>query len=43
MLYEIRNYHYDPNHWAEYNKWSIEKATPFFKGKWDVVGVLVDK
>ena len=39
MLYEIRNYHYAPKHWKEYKKWSIEKAAPFFRSKWDVVGV----
>jgi hypothetical protein len=31
MLYEIRNYHYDPDYFEEYKKWSVEKAAPFFR------------
>ena len=38
MLYEIRNYHYDPEYWEEYKKWAIEIAGPFFRSRWDIVG-----
>jgi len=38
MLYEIRNYHYDPEYWEEYKKWAVEKAVPFFRSRWDLVG-----
>jgi hypothetical protein len=43
MIYEIRNYWYDPNYFEEYKKWSTEKASPFFRSRWDVVGVWIDK
>jgi len=39
MLYEIRNYHYDPDYFEEYKKWSREVAAPYFKSIWDVVGI----
>jgi len=38
MLYEIRNYWYDPAHFEEYKKWATEVGAPFFRNKWDVVG-----
>ena len=41
MLYEIRNYHYDPEYWEEYKKWSTDVAGPFFRSRWDIVGVWV--
>jgi len=43
MLYEIRNYHYDSNYFEEYKKWCIEEAGPFFRSKWDVVGIWLKK
>ena len=42
MLYEIRNYHYDPAQFAEYRKWAIEEAVPFLKANLDVVEFWVD-
>ena len=38
MLYEIRNYHFDPNYFEEYKKWSREVALPYFTNIWDIVG-----
>ena len=43
MLYEIRNYHYDPNYFEEYKQWAAEVGGPFFRSKWDVVGIWVNK
>ena len=39
MLYEIRNYHYDPAYFEEYKKWAAEVGGPYFRKKWDVVGI----
>ena len=39
MLYEIRNYHYDPNHYENYKKWAAEIGGPYFRNMWDVVGI----
>jgi hypothetical protein len=38
MLYEIRNYWFDPTLFEEYKKWSRELAFPYIKEKMDVVG-----
>ena len=38
MLYEIRNYWYDPAHFEDYKKWSRELAFPYAKSKFDIVG-----
>ena len=38
MLFEIRNYWYDPTHFEEYKKWSRELAFPYAKTKLDIVG-----
>jgi hypothetical protein len=42
MLYEIRNYHYDPKYYEEYKKWAAEVGAPFFRKRWDVVGAWVN-
>jgi hypothetical protein len=39
MLYEIRNYHYDPAYFEEYKKWVIKVGAPFFRSKWEVIGI----
>ena len=41
MLYEIRNYHFDPEYWDEYKKWAIEIGGPFIRSRWDLVGAWV--
>ena len=38
MLYEIRNYHFDPALFDEYKVWSREIAAPYFRSKMDIVG-----
>jgi len=38
MLYEIRNYWYDPDHFEEYKKWARELAFPYVSSMMDVVG-----
>lgn len=43
MLYEIRNYHMDPKYWEEYKKWVTEVGSPFFRSRWDVVGIWFKK
>jgi hypothetical protein len=39
MLYEIRNYWYDPAHFEEYVEWGREIAAPYFRSIMDVVGL----
>ena len=43
MLYEIRNYHYDLEYWEEYKKWAAEVGGPFFRSRWDIVGIWLKK
>jgi hypothetical protein len=38
MLYEIRNYWYDPEHFEEYVKWGKEVTAPYFRSVMDIVG-----
>lgn len=38
MIYEIRNYHFDPERFAEYKTWAKEKALPFLDRELDLVG-----
>ncbi len=38
MIYEIRNYHFDPARFAEYKTWAKEKALPFLDRELDLVG-----
>ncbi len=42
MIYEIRNYHYDPGKFAAYRTWAIEQAVPFLKDNLDIVGFWID-
>jgi hypothetical protein len=42
VLYEIRNYHYDPAKFELYKQWAIEEAVPFLKANLDIVGFWVD-
>ena len=38
MLYEIRNYHFDPQRFEEYKAWAKDKALPFLQRELDLVG-----
>ena len=38
MIYEIRNYHFDPQRFEEYKAWAKEKALPFLDRELDLVG-----
>ncbi len=38
MIYEIRNYHFDPARFDEYKSWAREKALPFLDEHLDLVG-----
>jgi hypothetical protein len=42
MLYEIRNYHFNPELFEDYKAWAKSEATPFLKDKLDIVGFWVD-
>ena len=41
MLYEIRNYHYDPSKYEAYMRWAKKDALPFLKANLDLVGMWV--
>ena len=38
MIYEIRNYHYEPSLLAEYRAWATELALPYIREHLDLVG-----
>ena len=38
MIYEIRNYHFNPARLEEYKTWAKEKALPFLDRELDLVG-----
>lgn len=42
MLYEIRNYHFDPERFDAYKRWAAEEALPFLKRELDLVGFWVN-
>lgn len=42
MLFEIRNYHYDPAKFAAYRQWAVNEAVPFLRANLDVVGFWLD-
>ena len=41
MVYEIRNYHFDPDLFDEYKAWARERALPHLRTVMDVVGFWV--
>ncbi len=41
MLFEIRNYHFEPTHFEAYKKWAAADAVAYLKSKMDVVGFWV--
>ncbi len=42
MIYEIRNYHYEPTLLEEYKEWAIKSALPYIREHLDVVGFWVN-
>ena len=42
MIFEIRDYHYRRDIFAEYRKWAEEEAIPVLRRHMDVVGFWVD-
>jgi hypothetical protein len=42
MLFEIRNYHFEPTKFEAYKKWAATLAAPYLKRKMDVVGIWVN-
>ena len=42
MLYEIRNYHFDPNNWDAWKQWARAEAIPYLKANLDIVGFWFD-
>jgi len=38
MLYEIRNYHFDPDQFTAYKKWAREQALPYIDKTLELVG-----
>ena len=42
MIFEIRNYHYEPSLTEEYKKWAAEFALPYLRRHLDVVGFWIN-
>lgn len=42
MIYEIRNYHYEPTLIDKYKEWAAKLALPYIRQKLDVVGFWVN-
>ena len=42
MIYEIRNYHYEPSLMKEYTAWARDDALPFLRSQLDLVGFWVN-
>ena len=38
MIYEFRNYHYEPSKFDAYRRWATNHALPYLREKLDVVG-----
>jgi len=41
MIYEIRNYHFNPKLFEEYKKWIQKDALSYLKANFDVVGFWI--
>ncbi len=41
MIYEIRNYHFEPTLFEDYKSWARDKALPFLSRELDLVGFWV--
>ena len=42
MIFEIRNYHYEPTVIGQYRRWATDKALPYIRAHLDVVGFWVN-
>ena len=42
MIYEIRNYHYEPSLMTEYRHWATEYAVPYIRTHMDLVGFWIN-
>ena len=42
MIYEIRNYHYEPSLMTEYRAWATDLALPYIREHLDLVGFWVN-
>lgn len=42
MIYEIRNYHFDPALFSAYKTWAVNEAIPHLAAKLDLVGFWVN-
>ena len=42
MIFEIRNYHYEPTLLTEYRAWAVSKALPYIRSHLDLVGFWVN-
>ena len=38
MIYEIRNYHFDPARFDEYKQWAKDQALPYLQRELDLIG-----
>lgn len=41
-MYEINNYHFNPDTFQEYKKWVITEVVPFLRANLDLVGFWLD-
>ncbi len=42
MIYEIRNYHYEPSLMKEYREWATKLALPYIRKQMDLVGFWIN-
>lgn len=42
MIYEIRNYHYEPTLMAEYKVWAQNDALPYIRDNMDLLGFWIN-
>lgn len=42
MIFEIRNYHFEPTRMREYKQWAVARAVPYLREQLDVVGFWVN-
>jgi len=43
VLYEIRNYHFNPELFEDYKTWARNEAGPYLRDNLDIVGFWVDR
>lgn len=42
VMYEIHDYHFNPETFDEYKKWVIDEVVPFLRANFDLVGFWID-